>query len=77
MTTAVQPPSPPEASTGRVAASFARRLSNSLAAHGDPASAEQWDDALVEVVDAARTHGTPLASIVTALQHEAAERGWA
>jgi hypothetical protein len=77
MTTAVQPPSSPEASTGRVAASFARRLCNSLAAHGGPAGAELWDDALVDAVDAARTHGTPLASIVTALQAEAAERGWA
>jgi hypothetical protein len=77
MTTAVQPPRAPEAATGRVAASFARRLSNSLAANGDPAGAICWDDAVLEAVDAARTHGTPLASIVTALQHEAAERGWA
>jgi len=75
MTTALQPPRAPEAS-GRVAASFARRLANSLAAHGDPAGAICWDDALLEAVAAARTHGTPLAAIVTALQHEAAERGW-
>jgi hypothetical protein len=76
MTTALQPPRAPEASTERVAASFARRLSNSLAAHGDPAGAELWDDALVDAVDAARTHGTPIAAIVVALQAEAAERGW-
>jgi hypothetical protein len=76
MTTALQLTSPPEASTGQVAASFARRLSNALAAYGDPAGAICWDDALLEAVDAARTHGTPLAAIVVALQHEAAERGW-
>jgi hypothetical protein len=76
MTTAQPLTSPPEAATERVAASFARRLSNSLAAHGDPAGAICWDDAVLEAVDAARTHGTPLAAIVTALQHEAAERGW-
>ena len=77
MTTAVQPPSALEASTGQVAASFARRLSNSLAAYGDHFGAICWDDAVLEAVDAARTHGTPIASIVTALQAEAAERGWA
>lgn len=77
MTTALKPPSAPEASTGRVAASFARRLSNSLAAHGDPAGAVCWDDAVLEAIDAARCHGTPLAAIVAALQAEAAERGWA
>jgi hypothetical protein len=76
MTTALQPPRAPEAATGQVEASLARRLSNSLAAHGDPAGTICWDDAVLEAVDAARTHGTPLAAIVTALQHEAAERGW-
>lgn len=59
-----------------IAASLSRRLGNALAADGDPDQAQVWDDALIEAVDAARSYGTPLASIVAGLMREAAARGW-
>lgn len=58
-----------------IAASLARRLGNAIVAR-DLATAEHYDDQLIDAVDAARTHGVPLAAVVAALQAEADLRGW-
>lgn len=60
----------------QTAASLARRLGNALAADGDPNAAELYDNMLIDAVDAARSHGLPLAVIVAALHAEADARGW-